>query len=85
MSEHPNVRVINRMTKAVFENDRETLADLLIDDMAFHLRGPLLGRATTRASTGSPASSERSGTYDFHVVAPSGAITKTASFQIAVS
>jgi ketosteroid isomerase-like protein len=41
MSEHPNVTVINRMTKAVFENDRTTLADLFTDDMAFHVRGPL--------------------------------------------
>ena len=41
MSEHPNVAVIDRMTKAVFENDRETLAGLFTGDMAFHLRGPL--------------------------------------------
>lgn len=41
MSEHANVTVINRMTKAVFENDRETLADLFTEDMAFHVWGPL--------------------------------------------
>lgn len=41
MSEHPNVAVINRMTKAVFENDRDTLAGLFIGDMTFHVRGPL--------------------------------------------
>ena len=41
MSEHPNVAVIDRMTKAVFENDRDTLAGLFTDDMTFHLRGPL--------------------------------------------
>ena len=43
MSEHPNVDVINRMTKAVFENDRDTLAGLFTGDMTFHLRGPLPG------------------------------------------
>ncbi len=41
MSEHPNVAVINRMTSAVFENDREALAEIFTDDMAFHVRGPL--------------------------------------------
>lgn len=41
MSEHPNVTVINRMTKAVFDNDRETLTDLFTDDMQLHVRGPL--------------------------------------------
>jgi ketosteroid isomerase-like protein len=41
MSEHQNVKVINRMTKAVFENDRDTLAKLFTDDMVFHVRGPL--------------------------------------------
>jgi ketosteroid isomerase-like protein len=41
MSEHPNVTVVNRMTKAVFENDRATLAGLFTEDMAFHVRGPL--------------------------------------------
>jgi ketosteroid isomerase-like protein len=41
MSSHPNVAVIDRMTSAVFENDRETLADLFTRDMKFHVRGPL--------------------------------------------
>jgi ketosteroid isomerase-like protein len=41
MSEHPNVNVINQMTKAVFENDRETLVTLFTKDMTFHVRGPL--------------------------------------------
>jgi len=41
MSEHPNVTVINRMTQAVFENDREKLTEVLAPDMAFHVRGPL--------------------------------------------
>lgn len=41
MGEHPTVNVINRMTKAVFENDRETLAELFTPDMAFHVQGPL--------------------------------------------
>jgi ketosteroid isomerase-like protein len=43
MSEHPNVTVIDRMTKAVFENDRDTLARIFTDDMAFHIRGSLPG------------------------------------------
>jgi len=41
MSEHQNVTVINRMTKAVFENDRDTLAEVFSDDMTFHVRGAL--------------------------------------------
>lgn len=41
MSEHPNVSVINRMTAAVFENDRDALADVFTPDMEFHVRGPL--------------------------------------------
>lgn len=41
MSEHPNIAAVDRMTKAVFENDRETLAEVFTDDMAFHVRGPL--------------------------------------------
>ena len=41
MSEHPNVAVINRMTAAVFENDRATLAEIFTSEMALHVRGPL--------------------------------------------
>jgi ketosteroid isomerase-like protein len=41
MSEHPNVEQINRMTKAVFENDRDTLVDVFTEDLTFHVRGPL--------------------------------------------
>ena len=41
MSEDSNVAVIDRMTKAVFENDRETLAEVFAPDLAFHVRGPL--------------------------------------------
>ncbi|MEO5838383.1 MAG: nuclear transport factor 2 family protein [Acidimicrobiales bacterium] len=41
MSEHPNIEQINRMTKAVFENDRDTLVDVFTEDLAFHVRGPL--------------------------------------------
>ena len=43
VSEHPNVTQINRMTKAVFENDRDTLADVFTENMAFHVRGALPG------------------------------------------
>lgn len=52
MSEHPNVTVINRMTKAVFENDRETLAGLFTEDLAFHVRGPLPGVGDHRGVDG---------------------------------
>jgi ketosteroid isomerase-like protein len=41
MSTHPNAAVIDRMTKAVFENDRATLAEVFTADLAFHVRGPL--------------------------------------------
>lgn len=41
MSSHRNVTVIDRMTKAVFENDRSALAEVFTDDLAFHVRGPL--------------------------------------------
>jgi ketosteroid isomerase-like protein len=41
MSEHPNVKVINRMTQAVFDRDREELAKIFTADMTFHVRGPL--------------------------------------------
>src|SRR5687767_2001280 len=41
MSEHTNVTVINRMTAAVFENDREALSELFTGDLAFRVRGPL--------------------------------------------
>ena len=41
MSEHPNVAVVDRMTKAVFEMDRETLAEMFTEDLVFHVRGPL--------------------------------------------
>jgi ketosteroid isomerase-like protein len=40
MSEHPNVTIVNRMTRAIFEQDRVTLAGIFTDDLAFHLRGP---------------------------------------------
>jgi ketosteroid isomerase-like protein len=41
MTEQANVKLINRMTKAVFENDAHALAELFTDDMTFHVRGPL--------------------------------------------
>ncbi len=41
MSKHPNVAVVDRMTKAIFENDRVTLGEVFTDDLAFHVRGPL--------------------------------------------
>lgn len=41
MSTHPNVAVIDRMTQAIVENDRETLSRIFTDDMVFHGRGPI--------------------------------------------
>lgn len=41
MSEHPNVTVVNRMAKAVFEQDRATLSAIFTEDLTFHVRGPL--------------------------------------------
>lgn len=41
MSSHPNVAVIDRMTQAITENDRETLSRIFTDDMVFHGRGPI--------------------------------------------
>jgi len=41
MSAHPNVAVIDRMTQAIVENDRETLRHIFTDDMVFHGRGPI--------------------------------------------
>lgn len=40
MSEHPNVSTVQRMTKAVLEQDREILTEVFSDDLRFHLRGP---------------------------------------------
>lgn len=52
MSEHPNVATVNRMTQAVLENDRETLAKVFTDDMTFHVRGPLPGAGDHRGVDG---------------------------------
>ena len=38
MSEHPNVTTVNRMTEAIVEEDRETLASLFTEDFVYHLR-----------------------------------------------
>ena len=40
MSAHPNVATIDRMTKAIFDQDHATLASIFTDDFVFHLRGP---------------------------------------------
>ena len=40
MSDHPNVKTVNRMTQAIVEQDKDTLAELFTDDYVFHLRGP---------------------------------------------
>lgn len=40
MSQHPNVTTVNRMTTAIVEDDKDTLAELFTEDFVFHLRGP---------------------------------------------
>ena len=42
---HPNVDVVNRMTKAIFDQDHDALATIFTDDLVFHLRGghPMAG------------------------------------------
>lgn len=40
MSDHQNADTIRRMTKAVFDQDHDTLAGIFTDDFQFHLRGP---------------------------------------------
>jgi len=41
MSEHPNITVVNRMTKAAMDGDREALAACFTEDMVFHVRGAI--------------------------------------------
>ncbi|MGH2689580.1 MAG: nuclear transport factor 2 family protein [Actinomycetota bacterium] len=41
MSELQSLSTIERMTKAVFSNDRATLEDVFAPDLSFHVRGPL--------------------------------------------
>ena len=40
MNDHSNVDTVNRMTKAIFDQDHDTLASIFTDDLVFHLRGP---------------------------------------------
>jgi DNA-binding CsgD family transcriptional regulator len=39
-SEHRNVNAVNEMTKAIFDQDHDTLARIFTDDLVFHFRGP---------------------------------------------
>jgi ketosteroid isomerase-like protein len=39
-SEHRNVNTVNEMTKAIFDQDHDTLARIFTDDLVFHFRGP---------------------------------------------
>jgi len=52
MSEHPNVAVVNRMTKAAMEGDQTVLASCFTEDMSFHVRGPLPGAGDHRGAQG---------------------------------
>jgi ketosteroid isomerase-like protein len=40
MSDHPNVKTVNEMTQAIFDQDHDSLAKIFTDDLVFHLRGP---------------------------------------------
>jgi ketosteroid isomerase-like protein len=40
MSENPNVTTVNRMTQAIINEDKDTLATLFTDGFVFHLRAP---------------------------------------------
>jgi hypothetical protein len=40
MTDHLNVDTVNRMTKAIFDQDHDALATIFTDDLVFHLRGP---------------------------------------------
>jgi hypothetical protein len=40
MSDDTHVETVNRMTKAIFDQDHATLATIFTDDLVFHLRGP---------------------------------------------
>ena len=55
MSEHPNVTVINRMTQAVFESDRQALAEIFTEDYVLHMRGPLCRLRADRRRREDPA------------------------------
>jgi ketosteroid isomerase-like protein len=39
MNQHPNVTAVNRLTAAVLADDRDALAELVSDDLEFHVRG----------------------------------------------
>lgn len=41
MDDHPNVTTVNAMTTAIVEQDHDTLAKVLTDDVVLHLRGPV--------------------------------------------
>ena len=36
----PNVKTVNEMTTAIFDQDHDALAKIFTDDLVFHLRGP---------------------------------------------
>ena len=40
-SNHPNVKVIEGMTAAAVNGDKDALAKIFTDDLQFHVRGPL--------------------------------------------
>jgi hypothetical protein len=44
-SHHPNVDVVDRMTKAIFDQDHDAPVTIFTDDLVFHLRGahPMAG------------------------------------------
>ena len=39
--QHPNVKTVQAMTTAIFDQDHDALARIFTDDLVFHLRGPV--------------------------------------------
>ena len=40
VTDHTNVTTVNRMTAAIFGQDKAALGEVFTDDLVFHLRGP---------------------------------------------
>jgi ketosteroid isomerase-like protein len=40
VTDHTNVTTVNRMTAAIFDQDKVALGEIFTDDLVFHLRGP---------------------------------------------
>lgn len=52
MGEHPNVTLVDRMTKAAMEGDKKVLAACFTEDLVVHIRGTLPHAGDHRGVTG---------------------------------